>query len=70
MITNDDAACRTGFDPNRARGAKTLSQPATLQPATQHRAKRGQCHVTMDAQDIIGGVDFVGEAAGHEVSNV
>jgi hypothetical protein len=24
----------------------------------------------MDAQDIIGGVDFVGEAAGHEVSNV
>jgi hypothetical protein len=53
------------LDPNCARGAKTLSQPATLQPATQHRAKRGQCHVTMDAQDIIGGVEFVEEGA-HE----
>lgn len=69
MIANNDTACRTGLDPDRAAAAEVLAQPATLQPATQHRTKRGPSHVDLDAQDIIGGVEFIEEGANRHSAN-
>jgi len=67
MIANDNATACTRLDAYGTSRTKDCSQLATLHLATHTGAQRGQHHVCVDAQHIVGGVDLVEECAGHVV---